>query len=316
MSENKLVIKTRRDSIDETIKSNRGGAVILYGMTYWNAQLLRMNLFDVDYVCDKKAITGFNDTILNMGGVPVVCNTQLGQIIGDKRATIIICVGINSSTINSIYKELIEYDFNADVFDYFDNDEIFSDKLFKYMNEDIPLYEHPYNCGYQNRRMTERSVELALAKKYICNHINIYEIGAVTPYYMYSDSILKIIDPTDSHKRVTKASLFDVDLKGKNVLSISTVEHIGKSDYGMHESFNVVDAINKILNESKSCLITAPYGYNKILDKWIKDNKSCDYLHFLSRKINNHWEEIDLSEWDYECSYTSLWADGLIVIEK
>lgn len=74
--------------------------------------------------------------------------------------------------------------------------------------------------------MTERSVELALAKEYIdtCEG-NIVEIGAVTPYYFYSNKISNIIDPTDNHKRVLKKSLFDCCggvsiIVGKNLESL------------------------------------------------------------------------------------------------
>lgn len=312
---NKLVIRSANESINDVI-SNNPGKIIVYGMTYWSSLLIKSGKFKVDYVCDKRAIICEGEGALSLDGVPVVSVEQLGNIISDKRATIIVCASNCPSTADSIFIDLVRYDYNADVFDYFGNVDYFSDKYFIYKNERIDLFEHPYNCGYTYQRMTERSVELSLGRKYFEEHENIYEIGAVTPYYFESNNIEKIIDPTDPHKRVTKASLFDVDLTGKNVLSISTVEHIGTADYGMSESLNVVDAVNKILSESHSCLITAPFGYNRLLDDWLESNKENQYVHVLERKINNHWEEVDLPKWDGKCDYTPLWANGLIIIEK
>lgn len=37
----------------------------------------------------------------------------------------------------------------------------------------------------------------------------------------------------------------------------------GTSDFGMNEKKNVVDVIEKIRNEAKEYLVTAPLGYNK-----------------------------------------------------
>jgi len=123
-----------------------------------------------------------------------------------------------------------------------------------------------------------------------------------------------IIDPTDIHKRVNlKKSVFECDLRGKNVLSISTVEHIGLSDYGMCETLNCVDAINKILAESKMCLITAPLGYNEMLDNWVRVNAENPMVTLMKREINNHWIEIEKYE---EIKYSSLWACGLVIIKK
>lgn len=314
MEKEGLVIRTRYESFSKAIQENYG-PVVLYGMTFWTMQLIQLEEFKVDYVCDKKAMIMNNKVTIKLLDIPVVDIEYLENIKGDGRATIIVCVDTNM-TYKSICNDLMTYDLYADVFYYFDNEEMFVDRYFQYKKYKLHLYEHPYNCGYANTRMTERSVELALGKRYIEEHDSIYEIGAVTPYYFNTPKIQKIIDPTDKHKRVLKASLFDIDLKGRNVLSISTVEHIGTNDYGMHEEFNSIDAINKILQESKSCLITAPYGYNSILDEWVKSNRDNVWVRFLERKINNHWEEKNLRLYNFDCMYTSLWANGLIIIEK
>jgi hypothetical protein len=307
----KCIFRTSRDSIDEYINKNKG-LVIIYGATFWAGQLVDYRDMEVDYFCDKKASIPYV-----FHGIEVVDVGELERRIADdgKRATIIICVGMNKYSVNSIFKDLVKLDIDADVFDYFENAFVFCDKEFFFKKKKYNLFEHSYNCGYINARMTERSIELALAQEYIngCDG-GIIEIGAVTPYYFENNKIDEIVDPTDIHKAVTKKSLFDCDLNGKNVLSISTVEHIGTSDYGMNEEQNVLDAVNKIITEANTYMITAPMGYNQLLDKWVKENfENCD-IRVLRRHINNHWEEVENGYVDIE--YTKLWADGLIVINK
>lgn len=305
------IYHSNKEDINAYIEKNRG-LVVVYGAAFWGASLVKNGDFKVDYFCDQRA-SGMH--VLN--GIPVIDLIGLQDKISKERgarATIIICVATQKTVLN-IIQDLMRADLNADVFNYFENETVFSDSTFSLNGKNYPLFEHQYNCGYTYERMTERSVELALAKEYINNcDGRIIEIGAVTPYYMYDDKISAIIDPTDIHGRVTKKSLFDCDLNGENVLSISTVEHIGTSDYGMHEAKNVIDAIEKILGESTSCLITAPLGYNKILDEWVEENQKNSMVKLLKRNINNHWLEITGHYTAIE--YTNLWANGLVIIEK
>jgi hypothetical protein len=63
-----------------------------------------------------------------------------------------------------------------------------------------------------------------------------------------------------------------------NVLSISTIEHIGTTDYATNERQNIVDkngaivALKQILDDADNCLVSFPVGYNKYLDAWVEEN--------------------------------------------
>lgn len=269
-------------------------------------------VFSIDYFCDRQA-----NIINSINGIPVIDCKELEGVVkkSGKRATIIICVGTKKFSVLSIYNDLVKHDIEADVFDYFENDSVFSDTSFMFNGKEYELFEHSFNCGYVDTRMTERSVELALAKEWLnCCSGDVTEVGAVTPYYFYDNRITEVVDPTDLHSRVSrKKSLFECDFKGKNILSISTVEHVGTHDYGMSEEKNVIDAIAKIVEEAKSFLITAPLGYNKLLDDWIRRNSSDYMIKILGRGINNHWDEIELQDY-HEIVYGPLWAQGLVVI--
>ena len=77
---------------------------------------------------------------------------------------------------------------------------------FNFLGRVYKLFCHTHNCGWPPFRMTERSVELALADEWLTTKDNVIEIGAVTPYY-WPKRISNVVDPTDSHELVNiKAS--------------------------------------------------------------------------------------------------------------
>jgi hypothetical protein len=137
-----------------------------------------------------------------------------------------------------------------------------------------PCFSHPYNCGWPPYT-TERSVELALADAWL-NQVGgeVVEVGAVTPYY-WPGRVGRVIDPYDSHARVTdRQSLFNVDLRGASVLSISTFEHIGTGDYGISESPELLHAaFRKLFDESPQFLLTVPMDYNPRVDRFLFETR-------------------------------------------
>jgi hypothetical protein len=137
------------------------------------------------------------------------------------------------------------------------------------------------NLGYCfNYPDSARAVELPLAFRYIDLVAGeLVEVGAVTPYYI--ESTHTCIDPTDK-KSNTKAFAQDYDFKSQNVLCISTVEHIGKGEYGLPRQKGLAfEVLNKIFEESKSCLISWPIGYNKALDKDFRDSPIESYFFYV-----------------------------------
>ena len=186
--------------------------------------------------------------------------------------------------------------------------------------KNIPIFYHSFNCGQKNTRTTERAIELAIAQYWIAkNSDNLIEIGAVTPYY-FPGLIRDIVDPSDKNEHVNiKKSLFDVTISGKNVVSISTIEHIGTGDYNLDTNENCIDALNKILNEANSLLITIPIGFNKILDEYIASHSfskpiSVD-VYFRSEKLND-WRHSSDTTLIKTITYGPLWANGIIIISK
>jgi hypothetical protein len=193
---------------------------VVYGINFARS-FLEENFMKVNFFCDRKA-----ESINSINGIPVVTKYALNEYLNGegKRAFIIICIGPNKAVSLSIYKELCMIDMDAIVADYFDNIRLFTCRSFNIKEYKFDLFEHVFNCGFCNTRMTERSVEIALAIKYIGDvQGDIIEVGAVTPYYQLpmNNKIKHTIDPTDLHVKVDiRKSLFDYDFSNENVLSI------------------------------------------------------------------------------------------------
>ncbi len=143
--------------------------------------------------------------------------------------------------------------------------------------------------------ITERRVEVSLGHTWLNSVSSPWEVGAVMPYY-FPDLCGVVIDPGDESPLVTlKNSLFDLDFKGQNVLSISTIEHVGTGQYGLSkEGGNAVDAYKKITDEADKFLITAPIGQNKTLDRFLLHELESPYLQFMVRlpERDNEWVSV------------------------
>jgi hypothetical protein len=191
--------------------------------------------------------------------------------------------------------------------------------FFNYQNEKLNYFFHQYNCGYPPFKCTERIVELSIADCWL-NKVDdvVHEIGCVTSYY-WPKRVEHIIDPFDSHPlNLNKKDMFDVDLHNKNVLSISTIEHIGLNQYDQNSNFTACDAFQKIYTESSSCLVTFPLGYNKLLDNYICDEygnsiDSSSLTYYERIKTNLFRKSIFVKK---RFNFGKIWADNLLVYEK
>jgi len=142
-----------------------------------------------------------------------------------------------------------------------------------YESEGVTYFNHAYNTTIMN----ERCMEIPLALDFIEQHGDYVEVGAVLPYYGYDADI--VIDPFDE-KGTDSRRLAECDLTGKNVVCISTLEHIGKAEYGnqeinTHEAF---EGLMQIINQADNYFITIPIGYNTPLDheiEWILEDLDC-----------------------------------------
>jgi hypothetical protein len=168
-----------------------------------------------------------------------------------------------------------------------------------FRNEKLILFQHPYNCGGLSRTATERTVELAIANIWLETQRidSVTEIGAVTPYY-WPGRIEDVVDPADAHLRVKRrASIFDVDLSGRNVLSISTFEHIGSGEYGLEPDHKLLPkAVDKLILECESFLVSVPAGYNPNADRIFFGTKpppEVEVYFFIRSEFSPYWIQVE-----------------------
>lgn len=185
---------------------------------------------------------------------------------------------------------------------------------------DYSPIENEYT-GEMSHRMSERGLECRLLLDKVNQWKreggeNIIEVGAVSPY-CFPGLIDEILDVYDEHESVTKRiDLFDFDFTGYDVVSISTIEHVGTGDYNNEIREDAITALNKILRESRRCLITFPIGYNKGLDKYVFENLKGKITCYKRGKFDNNFVICMLSE-GIKTKYSKLrYADAICVIEK
>jgi len=154
----------------------------------------------------------------------------------------------------------------------------------------------------------------------------VIEIGAVTPYY-WPRRVPQVIDPFDPHPLVTtRKSLFDIDLSGGSVLSISTLEHVGVNDYGLTVDHALVEkAFRKVFRESPSFLVTVPFGYNETMDRYLFENDLLQdgvVVRYLVRSAHgNDWrEETDPARarlpYSRGAELRRTWANCVVVVSR
>ena len=115
---------------------------------------------------------------------------------------------------------------------------------------------------------SERAIEIPLAWRWILGKDNLLEVGAVLPYYGSSNH--QVVDWADPYPGSLRVDAETLDYRGRNVLSISTLEHVGLGDYGLAaESGKAVRLFERIMSESRSCFLSIPMGANQELQRHV-----------------------------------------------
>ncbi len=146
---------------------------------------------------------------------------------------------------------------------------------------------HPYN----NPAYSERNVELPLAFWFLdyfkTDLRNVIEVGEVTSFYRPPQHA--IYDIAAEKTETIRRDAAEIDYTGQNLLSISTIEHIGTSDYGQTPDPERLPRVVEKMLQSKNYLITFALGYNKQLEDIISTQP---YL-ILKRTAQTRWEQTE-----------------------
>jgi hypothetical protein len=193
---------------------------------------------------------------------------------------------------------------------------------FRFAGVTYNCFAHQHNCGWPGGICTERTVELALADRWLAvrDPAEVCEIGAVTPYY-WPHRVKCVVDPADPHPLVSeRKSFLEMDAQDLNILSISTFEHIGMGDYNLPQQSQLFAlAFRKLLDEASTFLVTFPIGFNIDLDdrlfggSFAPPDVSVGFL--IREQPDASWkEEHDFSK--ARRSYGPKWANSVAILER
>ncbi len=188
----------------------------------------------------------------------------------------------------------------------------------------VPHFIHRYNAFFPPFRMTERTVELALADIFLraMRGRRIVEVGAVTPYY-WPDRVQTIVDPADDHVGVTHhVGWDDWETSDEALLSMSTFEHIGSGEYGLPpDPAATQQAIDKLIACDCDFLMTYPAGYNPALDRYMRtlDHRNASYRVMVWHRgpRGNDWQQLDYDRVTPAMeTYMPGWAQTLVALYR
>jgi hypothetical protein len=167
---------------------------------------------------------------------------------------------------------------------------------------------------YHEPTNSERRIEVPLLAHFIqrADKDEVIEVGAVSNHYFPSHH--RIYDPTD--ERAIKEFAERLDYVGKNVVSVSTVEHIGRAEYGLSSTspYRAIIALSKML-EAETYLITWPIGYNTLLDSYARNVLTIfndKNIITAKRDADNNWEITNPRSFDF--GYNSPYPLGNAII--
>ena len=134
---------------------------------------------------------------------------------------------------------------------------------FTYRGVDLDYFDHPYN----NTRRNERAVELAVAFHWLHGRRGKgLEVGNVLSHYGPIGH--RVVDLNEKADGVENLDVFAIDGGYDWIVSVSTVEHVGRDAEDRDDALAVaaVYHLESLLKPDGAMLITVPGGYNATLD--------------------------------------------------
>lgn len=199
----------------------------------------------------------------------------------------------------------------------------------------IPLYLYHtiYDryCNYEKSRIkyfigisrvinSERIVEIPIAIKLIqkTKFDSCLEVGdTISKYYSFPHDI---IDKYERRHDIIQADAFSYNfaIKYDLIISISTIEHIGKDEDNVfpEKAVLTLKRLTQQLNPNGLLFVTVPLNYNEDLDSFIKSNPTQFTINFLARiSFMNMWKQVPKeAAFQYNYNYRYFHANSIAII--
>jgi hypothetical protein len=162
-----------------------------------------------------------------------------------------------------------------------------------------------YNHTWRN----ERIVEVPIAERFLRAHPGeTLEIGNVMGHYFQHNHA--VVDKYENAPGITHADILEYvpDHPFDTILSISTIEHIGK-DHRRDDSKTVrvyEHIVHDLLAEEGVFMFTVPVGFNPVLDGYLDDHTIRPDRSFCLQRTSgeNDWVQVDWNE-AKQCRYNA-----------
>jgi hypothetical protein len=154
----------------------------------------------------------------------------------------------------------------------------------------LPYSYFSYNSTYGS----ERAIEISIGKYFLDTRDDVLEVGNVMSHYLPASHFVIDKYEKSSYINLINADICDVQCrKFKNILSISTLEHVGfdEPEKDPTKFYSALERIKGLLIEGGEALITVPWGYNPCVDDYIK-NSSC----LLYSREGREWKSSSLEQ--------------------
>ncbi len=186
------------------------------------------------------------------------------------------------------------------------------DRKFIYRGRPVPYFFH--RCtAYGN----ERIIEIPIAKKFIDTHDDILEVGNVLSHYFPISHPVVDKYEKDSYPHLVNADICDFNpgRKYKNIVSISTMEHVGfdEAEKNPKKFYQAIKKVKDLLADGGTFLMTVPWGYNPCVDEFIRSFKGDMTLY---HRDGDEWKMGNLSDIEDKTYWLKYpYANALAVIE-
>jgi SAM-dependent methyltransferase len=153
------------------------------------------------------------------------------------------------------------------------------------------FFAHPYNATWAN----ERSVEIPVFKKLLQTaNGSILEVGNVLSHYQSVEH--SVIDLFEEAPGVLNVDI--VNFRPENrydlILSISTLEHVGRDDEATPEKArHAIEHLKKLLVPGGRLIVSVPLGYNEFVDNLLSE--VFDNVYYMERQDQYAWRQLPLS---------------------
>lgn len=170
-------------------------------------------------------------------------------------------------------------------------------KTFEFDGDQIPYFIHPYNDTASN----ERSVEIALAKKWHVQSPRCLEVGRVLPHYGFTHHT--VVDKTEPGGVLQDIFDYSPGKKFDAIISISTLEHIGEDYESPHgDAVEALAKVKSLLAPGGQLFCTFPLGFNKVLDEALADGPLFAYQYCYIHMPDGTWklsEKLDFTPYPF-----------------